>query len=43
VGDARKPRDSGEEFEKPDSIALIARKTSSLTVLIMSSRRVYGC
>jgi len=42
VGDGRKPSDSGEELEKPDSMALIARKTSSLTVFIMSSRSVWG-
>jgi hypothetical protein len=42
-GDERNPIDSGVDPERPDSMALIARKTSSLTVLMMSSRSVCCC
>lgn len=40
MGGRRKPRCSGAVWLRPSSMALMARKTSSLTVLIMSSSKV---
>ena len=42
-GGYRNPSCSGDELESPDSMAVIARNTSSLTVLMMSSRSVCCC
>ena len=39
-GGSLKPRTSGRAWVRPSSMALMARKTSSLTVLMMSSNNV---